>query len=255
MKARPILFSGNMVRAILAGTKTQTRRPKTLPREPSLRRTRASRESWDPDRCPFGQPGDSRTCAVHSSNDHADPHSGRCTCGDTLWIRETWALEDCGEDGKRVIWQADRAGAWVREWNEEFGVLDDVHYLPSDYEPERWRPSIHMPRWASRLTLEVTEVRVQRACEISEEDAKAEGFAPVLHEHWTAYDPETEGYPSFAVEPDAETIARRRLENVRHHGPRVLSSARDAFRATLTSIYGPDAWDKWVWAVSFRVAP
>jgi hypothetical protein len=165
-------------------------------------------------------------------------------------VRETWALEDCGEDGLRIIWSADRAAVWVEANGSHIG---EVYYLPSDYEPERWRPSIHMPRWASRLTLEVTEVRVQRACEISEGDAVAEGFAPVVSENWTAYDPETEGYPSFGVEPDAEMIARRRLENVRHHGPRVLSTARDAFRATLTSIYGPEAWEKWVWAVSFRV--
>lgn len=173
---RPILFSGPMVRAIPEEQKTQTRRviktatgeslpeyarylgagSAAVPRWAPVGGTTADTHLWDVTRtlnlltearCPYGIPGD------------------------RLWVRETWALEDCGEDGKRVIWQADRAAAWVMPNN----VLGEIYYLPSDYDPGRWRPSIHMPRWASRITLEVTEVRVQRLQEISEEDAEAEG--------------------------------------------------------------------------------
>lgn len=145
MKERPILFSGPMVRAVLDGKKTQTRRV-VKPEVTTAMALGHIESEWEA--CPYArQPGE------------------------RLWVRETWALEDCGADGKRVIWQADRAAAWVMPGDK----LGEVFYLPSDYHPPRWRPSIHMPRWASRLTLEVTEVRVQRLQDISEEDARAEG--------------------------------------------------------------------------------
>lgn len=154
VKEQPILFSSPMVRAILEGRKTQTRRICKVYQAPHGVR--------DDDGWPMRMDA------------YGDYHREPCLYGepgDRLWVRETWALEDCGADGKRVIWQADRAAAWLLPGN----VLGEIYYLPSDYSPGRWRPSIHMPRWAARLTLEVTEVCVQRLQEISEEDAKAEG--------------------------------------------------------------------------------
>lgn len=154
------------------------------------------------------------------ARDFAVLDSGRCSCGDTLWVRETWALEDCGDDGLRIIWKADRAAVWVKADGSRIG---DIYWLPSDYEPARWRPSIHMPRWASRLTLEVTEVRVQRLQEISEEDAKAEGIDCLK----TQSGPTTLAGRPWATE----------------------------FRHLWASINGTASWDAnpWVWAVSFRV--
>ena len=160
-RERPILFSGAMVRAILAGQKTQTRRmvkPQPRPTKrgwwewgyalgktqaASPRRSVWHAETWQreagtaplEDFCPYGQPG------------------GR------LWVRETWGKLDMGSACYRA---------------------DDEAAVPAD---GRWRPSIHMPRWASRLTLEVTEVRVQRLQEISEEDALAEGIPPRTDDH------------------------------------------------------------------------
>lgn len=148
-----------MVQAILAGQKTQTRRAVDERQRvgyphceiesalvSGFTTTGAIHFAWA---CPYGQPGD------------------------RLWVRETWALEDCGADGKRVVWQADRAARWVGDGDET--VDSEVYYLQSDYNPGRWRPSIHIPRKHSRLTLEVTDVRVQRLQDISEEDARAEG--------------------------------------------------------------------------------
>jgi hypothetical protein len=148
VRERPILFSGPMVRAILDGTKTQTRRP-------IGERTLQGPEQM---RCRYGE------------------------VGETLWVRERHALLDMrpeildydraprpiGHCPVSVTWEVDDRSE-VRlcpphEWRESF-----------DADGVVWRPSIHMPRWASRLTLELTDVRVQRVQEISEEDAIAEG--------------------------------------------------------------------------------
>lgn len=129
--SRPILFSAPMVRAILDGTKTQTRRALkgAQPADPVDRWLAAGQVL----RCPYG------------------------ALGDTLWVRETWR-------GDPVEYRAD---------THSHGPADGSR----DAESVNWRPSIFMPRWASRLTLRITEVRVERLQEISEDDAAAEGVA------------------------------------------------------------------------------
>lgn len=140
MKEHPILFSGPMVRAILAGTKTQTRRvvkpQPVLPPDIDPAILPAAWEAGEIDvRCPYGVPGD------------------------RLYCRETWAPFD--ETAMR-----DRDPSMI------FYRADDERQMETDGS---WRPSIHMPRWASRITLEITDVRVERVREISEADAYAEG--------------------------------------------------------------------------------
>ena len=152
MKDRPILFNGAMVRAILEGRKTQTRRevkpqPWIVPfrdaygnvEEAEFWRFGESREDWPRSRnCPFGQPGD------------------------RLWVREAFAV------------QPDL-------WSDSKGP-QPIHYLADtpkcQIEDYRGKPSIHMPRWASRITLEITGVcvEVERLEDITEEGARAEGF-------------------------------------------------------------------------------
>lgn len=157
MKEHPILFSGPMIRAILDGRKTMTRRvvkpTMTTPRIAPLRMEPwlidGEQETDDngvplwagfhPDYpgeakwfgCPYGQPGD------------------------RLWVRETWL-----QDNRITRYRADGVNAPPQQW---------------DFPGAVWRPSIHMPRWASRLTLEITGVKVERLQDISEEDAIAEG--------------------------------------------------------------------------------
>ncbi|WP_223644301.1 hypothetical protein [Corallococcus sp. EGB] len=216
MVERPILYSQPMVRARLADRKTVTRRlvkslgPDTVyGRKPDwvgVPESARRRGGWLlPDIgpqfvCPFGQPGD------------------------RLWVRETWALEDLEGDGQRVVWMADRAAAWRTNLAERF-------YLASDYEPRRWTPSIHMPRWASRLTDEVVSVRVERLHDITEADARAEGMqryhGPLRWGRWL----------------DVLT------------GEPIHNSARDAFATYFVTLPGgTDAWEcnDWVWRVETR---
>jgi hypothetical protein len=139
MSERPVLFSGEMVRAILEGRKTQTRRVVLLPKtrqQPLYQPTHQGGGMWAdshclPFRCPYGEPGD------------------------LLWVRETWFNPDyeaCGTKTNEMSYY--RATDVSDEWS--------------------WRPSIHMPKWAARLWLRVTDVRVERLQDISEEDARAE---------------------------------------------------------------------------------
>lgn len=162
MKERPILFSGPMVRAILSGQKTQTRRSlKLLPGLAWYDHLGGEKEGWfcDPNgpgwwhveemACPYGQPGD------------------------RLWVRETWAAGACAEGLSPSMlhaptWLRDNGGLWYQADSDR-----DRPGLVS--RRGRWRPSIHMPRWASRITLEITSTRVERLHEITKEDAIREG--------------------------------------------------------------------------------
>ena len=126
MKERPILFNGEMVRAILAGQKTQTRRIPPKTQKHALF-------------CPYGHPGD------------------------RLWVRERWAADMSFDDlPPRML--------------PPRGMPIYYHATAQcmDY---KWRPSIHMPRILSRITLEITDIRVERVQDISEEDVQAEGFS------------------------------------------------------------------------------
>lgn len=174
MTDRPILFSGQMVRAIIEGRKTQTRRvfrwqgPKGYP------------HSWDHAiidnpagvqrlLVPFNHPDDAHL-AWGESGYHR--HYGPADPGDRLWVRESIdKMAECGDD--EIAYKAD--------W-------------PGDARGLGWRPSIHMPRWASRLTLTVTDVRVQRVQEISEADARAEGTDPTTCANVVA---PADGFPSY----------------------------------------------------------
>ena len=170
MKERPILFSGEMVRAILAGTKTVTRRVVRIPEI-----VRAERDELNTDECLadytiIQQRDDGQWRAWMT--EYPDEGSVALACpygvpGDRLWVRETWRVGEIG-------------GIHGTATSKE-----DVHYRADLDEPPAdgcWRPSIFMTRWAARILLEVVSVRVERLQEISEEDAKREGVA--------GYDPE-----------------------------------------------------------------
>src|SRR5262245_50360133 len=142
MKERPILFSGEMVKAILDGRKTQTRRLIMHQGRPlddfafyEVDGDEVRTESGKQLKCKYGQPGD------------------------RLWVRETWRVFG----GHQYEYQQHQPSVLYRA---DFDLFD---------EEGAWRPSIFMPRWASRITLEITKVRVERLDGISEEDAMAEG--------------------------------------------------------------------------------
>lgn len=148
MNERPILFSGPMVRAILSGSKTQTRR--VVKPQP------APKDTWD---WAWPIPGKNVTPGTHAywRDDYRPNLSRYCPFqeGMRLWVRETFCNSPDG-----VIYRATE---------HEHGITPCDDY-------DIWKPSIFMPRWASRITLEITAVRVERVQDISEADARAEGI-------------------------------------------------------------------------------
>lgn len=221
MKERPILFNGDMVRAILEGRKTQTRRP-VKPQPPadidSLHHGKlaslAPYKLLDDDYNPQGFGFEDGRGQFWKS-----PFG---TVGDRLWVREAWGVFT-GHYDPLYIPVAVRyfADSEVRAVN-----LSHAHanYFGVSQTCSRKRPSIHMPRWASRIDLEITRVWVERVQDITEEDAKAEGVIP----------DDYEGYEH----PDNPTLS--------------CAAHRYSFRDLWQSIYG--TWDAnpFVWAYEFR---
>jgi hypothetical protein len=183
---RPIIFSGEMVRAILSGTKTQTRRVVNM-RDLSFIGGRYD-DPNDPSKWGF-----SDECGRWHVLDRSAPawygHEGssgdafRIKChygdvGDRLWVKEAWAAVWPGEDQVplrecRIEYRADLPPGnndGPGEWPAD---------MRSDPDAPRWRSPLYMPRWASRITLEIVGVRVERIAAITEEDARSEGVAPM----------------------------------------------------------------------------
>lgn len=159
MKERPILFSGEMVRAILNGRKTQTRR--VMKPQPSL--TPSGLMNWK---------GSIIGEVPHESGDFTryDEVTPRCPYGkpgDRLWVREKfqYVTDWTGIRTGNILYATTMSDKQGYGWGADTCVV--------------WKPSIHMPRWASRITLEVVSVRVELVQDISEDDAKAEGVLPV----------------------------------------------------------------------------
>jgi hypothetical protein len=190
MADHPIIFSGEMVRAILDGSKTETRR--------IVQKARFPDGSWADVIYPAAESG----WIAWQGAVKPGPHLAEFTkqqyrigwpCpygipGDRLWVRETWMAEELpvfGEDGIR--YRADGTFLPI-ENNRE--ASDRWSAARGDQPMETWRPSIHMPRWASRITLEIVNVRVERVQEISAADMDAEGM------RWYA---ETYGNPYGSV--------------------------------------------------------
>ena len=203
MKERPIIFNAPMVKAILEGRKTQTRRIVTVKNKNS---------------CPYGQPGD------------------------RLWVRETWGV------GSRP----DPLGGYEGiEYRADEFYLEDSDDLPClrvtpppdvcllDYD-SGWMPSIHMPRWASRITLEVTGVRVERLQDIPGDDIFHEGIQRLENHSWHA----TGSIPLGTYRGLDEWT-----DKVNY-----WVDPRDAYKALWDSINGPGAWEKnpWVWVIEFK---
>jgi hypothetical protein len=197
VRERPILFSGEMVRAILDGRKTQTRRI-VKPQPPA--------GFHGPEMGPNG------LWAFVRVRKHNEWHDVKCPyglSGDRLWVREAWTLGDgCAEPLKAGLREeTERREVHYRaDWG---GIEDDVV----------WKPSIHMPRWASRITLEITDVRVERLHEINEADARAEGVLPAVYD-----------------------------------GHETKGEARILFRELWEKINGHESWaaNSFVWVIEFK---
>lgn len=265
-----------MVRAILEGRKTQTRRV-VKPQPPSIEAVHAKAgigyhwhapqrgiDHWRPIgpvwavrefmgqepelRCPYGQPGD------------------------RLWVREAWRYGNWTEDGDPFIeyaadgaclLQRDFPEEWTERLNDTWAALSDTSNYAIDHRAadRRWRPSIHMPRWAGRIMLEVTGIRVQRLQDISEDDAKAEGLLSVEgngNGPGAGYKWHGIGFHGGMVvdeQPYFHTPGESGSCRCRVGGP---SPAQCAFRELWDRINAKRAsWNSnpWVWVVEFRRLP
>ncbi|MGP3273083.1 hypothetical protein ACTVPS_01715 [Serratia marcescens] len=220
MKERPVIFNGEMVRAILDGRKTQTRRALNWKRQPYTEiaeRDDGSLWPWAEDgerggdiwfSCPFGE------------------------VGDRLWVRETWQgplVDEEHLDDYRANADKFQTPEFC-EYAADGGARPEFCDL-DDNARQGWRPSIHMPRWASRITLEITAVRVERLNDISEEDAEAEGIdMEALYDSQDCYD------------------------CIADHNMTGRPTVTGAFKYLWESIYGVDSWNAnpWVWVIEFR---
>lgn len=205
MKERGMIFNAEMVRAILDGRKTQTRRPVKFPvHDKNLGCELAGNE----------------LAGELSAGNYLNSAFGKP--GDRIWVRETFCpVDDTQYGGEKWVdyratpkFEASHPAGWDS--------------APNDAEALKWRPSIHMPRWASRILLEITDVRVERLNAISEEDARAEGI--IDGGCLNCGEPEPCGCAN--PEPDAT----------------------DAFAYLWQSIYGQESWNAnpWVWVISFK---
>lgn len=244
MKERPILFSGPMVRALLDGSKTQTRRVVKPQPQPN---GGAGLHPVAPYRNPAGNWAWVLAATGHGSggNLFACPYGQP---GDRLWVRETWGVVSNAwdEDGNLIDWVPDRPAAAIHEMPFGQGyysghviyAADGPHEWAGDDdgggEPRSaWRPSIHMPRAASRILLEIVSVHVERLQEISQDDARAEGITDVGCVN--CGESEQKCSCDFPM-PDP----------------------RDSYVRLWESINGPGSWEAnpWVWVVEFKpIAP
>ncbi len=198
IREKGLIFNSEMVRAILDGRKTQTRRPikwKQTRFTEIGEREDGSKWPWSEDAehacdfwhpCPFG------------------------AVGDRIWVRETW-----NKYGGLLTYRADHD--WIDDMRKETVCT------------AKWVPSIHMPRWASRILLEITDVRVERLNAISEEDATAEGVPPA-----GSLLPD---YLGTFLTPKGD-----------------FATAKVAFQRLWESIYGEESWkaNGWVWVIEFK---
>jgi hypothetical protein len=183
---RPILFSAPMVRALLDGRKTQTRR---IAKVPAIMGGKVAITSPDESLIELDD-GEFRRGVFHYASTGAlsGPYSLPIAAGDRLWVRETWAhyqtvnhvLRSHGGAFSEVSdglagYRADGHDT-IEDFRDHVRLMSGCDLEAVEINGNKWRPSIFMPRWASRLTLTVTDVRVQRLLEISEEDAVAEGI-------------------------------------------------------------------------------
>jgi hypothetical protein len=219
MKERGMIFNGEMVRAILDGRKTQTRRPILWRQTPYTEVVMASdgmpwpwsegcehcRDIWH--HCPFGN------------------------VGDRIWVRETFQFPLCLDEVNTTgVGEMAMAAGYKKPWAPTFynstGTFSDgwegFETPPKVSYAGKLRPSSQMPRWASRITLEITGVRVERVRDLTDEDAASEGSPKLEHLPYNPQDPK---------------------------------KSRTWFRGVWSGIYGEESWSSnpWVWVIEFKV--
>jgi hypothetical protein len=220
---RGMIFNAEMVRALLDGRKTQTRRPikwKQTRFTEIGEREDGSKWPWSEDAehacdfwhpCPFG------------------------AVGDRIWVREAFRVHSRATDVATLVYKASERNSWTEQTRR---VPVAVCNKPAT--PEKWTPSLHMPRWASRILLEITGVRVERLNAISPEDAESEGLERT---NFTGFGDEP-GLPSY---PEPDVYFDPLKKQWKEYPP-------EAFAGLWESIYGEGSWkaNPWVWVIEFK---
>lgn len=208
MKERGMIFNAEMVRAILDGRKTQTRR--------IVKGTDGAVKfckEWDIN----GE----EVFVVLGEKDHTgmNPVLGAISCpfgsvGDRIWVRETFRVHSRATDVATLVYKASERNSWTEQTHRV-----PVAVCNKAATPEKWTSSLHMPRWASRILLEITDVRLERLQDISEADAEAEG---------------TTAATNIITPPQAVY--------------------RVGYRYLWESLYGEDSWqaNPWGWVIDFK---
>ncbi|HDU5940835.1 TPA: hypothetical protein RFW12_004387 [Klebsiella variicola] len=205
MKERGMIFNGEMVRALLDGRKTQTRR--------IVKGTDGAVKF-----CKEWNINGEEVFVVLGEKDHTgmNPVLGAISCpfgavGDRIWVREAFRVHSRATDIATLVYKASERNSWTEQTHR---VPVAVCNKPAT--PEKWTPSLHMPRWASRILLEITDVRVERLKSISDGDAIREGC-------------------STADMKSGDCVA-------------------DVFARLWASIYGAESWNAnpWVWVIEFK---
>lgn len=233
MTELPILFKAPMIRAILDGSKTQTRRI-VKPQPESNCKVHAPYVPGRPAFCiwPGSDPDE--------NGDHVD-HFANCpygAIGHRLWVKETAALWREGWDRNgHVVYRAD-----MKDRNGNDFSQPDLMGL------SKWRPSIFMPRWASRITLEVVAIRVQRLQDIGARDCMKEGAPSTTLEQM--YEPEILEAITKA-EPEAKRKMMMRTAPMKADLP---PSPKQWYQDLWNQINGAGSWDAnpWVWVIEFK---
>lgn len=244
VKERPILFSAPMVRAILAGRKTQTRR--VMKEQPPKCEGRwsfiaSSTEAGESGR--FRYSWADANGSAFTSRGRESGVSFRCpygSVGDRLWVRESWNCLKAGTSQPIPPSPRPNVCSIAFAATEHLRRQDD----PSCELVTRWRPSIHMPRWASRITLEITGVRVERLQSISKGDARSEGMEKI-------------GFSETAIEepggtPMVDVGCWKNYEDDSH--PFCGLMPERSFQSLWNVINGHESWksNPWVWVVEFK---
>lgn len=236
VRARPILFSGPMVRAILAGEKAQTRR--IVKPQPDWIRPAVGDDGIAHGYCGSG-PDEGVRCPYGS-------------VGDELWVRETWCHQICDKTARLLM-----DHFWYAATDGDITAIEDdggTRLRKDGSEASPWKPSIHMPRRASRITLRITSIRVERLQAITEEDARAEGVEPGM----LTENVHRKICRACGQHRDSHAGSLRACVGD-HYGTCFDGrSYRDGFAILWDQINGPGSWaaNPWVWVVGFeRVTP
>lgn len=233
MKSTPMLMSGPLVVPTLAGLKTHSCRPLKLP------------ASYEHDEVYGAFLGGATATLSCDPGPHKQVRCPFGAVGDRTWVRETWAWDGSKPEQDRV------------DYRSTWECKRDFPGVRCEHGPTRWRPSIHMPRWASRITLEITDLSVFRVQDITEETARREGLPlNCSDDDGYGWDPD-HGYltpAGFFGEDTGDDCPECMCVWKGKRSAGVVYSAREAFQVWWSHIYGPESWaaNPWVWGIGFK---